>query len=561
MSKLNFNNLFFISLSFYLLISIVLRLIILIEYPLFSIQPDSYSYFWEADKMLKSELPQFDTRSPFFPIFIYLCLKLKTSLSFLFFVQSTITVLSGLFLSFFIGTYLGKKLLSMFVIFLITLYINSPVVINHDFSLLSESLYTSLLILSFTLMGFTLFKLKKTNMLFTSFFFAFVVFIKPAGYFMIVIYLFLIIIFFIKLDKKISILFFILPFFFSLMSLCTYNYKTYGGFNLSTADARELTLVNNLFWENSDEYPIFINEAIDDVKIFNLERVGTENYNTLYNSWNVFKLMPLYLFGHNYFAETKIKNNTNNINEARIWLLKINLDTIKREPLLYFKHYYTMMIAYYGSNLYIIDFFSDLNHRIRNLFIDKVHENNSQMNEMYFEMVDYSIDQFNSFKIVYGEKKLQESVIQNKIIEGISDDREKVLNRDEKNFTDYTIIYEKNVYWYYIKIISKLGYKFLNNYIMVFLFYITFLVVLYRSFNSFKTTRQISNYNIFFIIIFLSNFGASSIVSLSEWSQPRYSYPLHWQYYISLLFLRNEIKNIGIKFQKLMYKKNLSSFI
>ena len=340
-----------------------------------------------------------------------------------------------------------------------------------------------------------------------------------------------------------------------------YNYKTYGGFNLSTADARELTLVNSLFWENSDEYPIFINEAIDDVKIFNLERVGTENYNTLYNSWNVFKLMPLYLFGHNYFAETQIKNKTNNINDARRWLLKINLDTIKREPLLYFKHYYTMMIAYYGSNLYIIDFFADFNHRIRNLFIDKVYENNLQMNEMYLEMVHYEIDQFNSFKIVYGEKKLQESVIQNKIIEGISDNREKVLNRDNKNFTDYTIVYEENIYWYYIKIISKLGYKFLNNYIMVFLFYITFLVVLIRSFNNFTTTRNISNYNIFFIIIFLSNFGASSIVSLSEWSQPRYSYPLHWQYYISLLFLKDEIKNIVIKIQKLIYKYNFSNFI
>ena len=31
--------------------------------------------------------------------------------------------------------------------------------------------------------------------------------------------------------------------------------------------------------------------------------------------------MPLYLFGHNYFAETQIKNNTENINDARKWLL------------------------------------------------------------------------------------------------------------------------------------------------------------------------------------------------------------------------------------------------
>ena len=561
MSKLNFNNFFFISLFGYVLVSIILRLIILSEYPLFSIQPDSYSYFMEAKKMLNSELPQFDTRSPFLPIFIYLCLKLKASISFLFFIQSTITVLSGLFLSYFIGTYLGKRLLSLFVIFLITLYINSPVVINHDFSLLSESLYTSLLILSFTLMGFTIFNLKKTSMLVTSFVFAFVVLIKPAGYFMIVIYLFLIIVLFLKLDKKILILFFVLPFLTTLIGLCTYNFKTYGGFNLSTADARELTLVNSLFWEKSDEYPNFINDAIDTVKDYNLKKVGSENYNTLYNSWNVFELMPLYLFGHNYFAETQIKNNTENINDARKWLLRINFDTIKRDPILYFKHYYTMMIAYYGSNLYIIDFFADLNHRVRNQFIDRVYEDNEQYKEMYMEMIHYEIKQFNSIDIIYGERQLKETVIQNDLIKNVANNREKVLNRDDINFTDYKIIYKKNIFWYYIKIISKIGYKFLNTYFMVLIFGITFIVVLYRSLNSFKVSSTISNYDIFFILIFLSNLGASSIVSLSEWSQPRYSYPLHWQYYISLLFLRNEIKAVCIKIQKFLYNTNFSNII
>ena len=153
--------------------------------------------------------------------------------------------------------------------------------------------------------------------------------------------------------------------------------------------------------------------------------------------------MPLYLFGHNYFAETQIKNNTENINDARKWLLRINFDTIKRDPILYFKHYYTMMIAYYGSNLYIIDFFADLNHRVRNQFIDRVYEDNEQYKEMYMEMIHYEIKQFNSIDIIYGERQLKETVIQNDLIKNVANNREKVLNRDDINFTDYKIIYKK----------------------------------------------------------------------------------------------------------------------
>ena len=194
-----------------------------------------------------------------------------------------------------------------------------------------------------------------------------------------------------------------------------------------------------------------------------------------------------------------------------------------------------MMIAYYGSNLYIIDFFADLNHRVRNQFIDRVYEDNEQYKEMYMEMIHYEIKQFNSIDIIYGERQLKETVIQNDLIKNVANNREKVLNRDDINFTDYKIIYKKNIFWYYIKIISKIGYKFLNTYFMVLIFGITFIVVLYRSLNSFKVSRTISNYDIFFILIFLSNLGASSIVSLSEWSQPRYSYPLLAILYLSFI--------------------------
>lgn len=511
----------------YAALFILSRLWFYLDYPIPGIYPDSASYYEPTQKILNSEFPKFNYRTPGYPVFLSIIFSLKDNLLFLIFIQSIMAFISSVFLLLTITTY--NKKMSLPTLFFLVMYFSDMQTLTHETSMLAESLYTSLLILSYTfIIRYLLLKQSSLNIILASFISGLVIITKPAGYFMILI-IFAVTLFVFLKKKQLSILIAgIFPLIFVLSLQSGLNYWSTGTISPGNQDVIEINLVTNPFWETSRQYPENINKAIKKVNDDTLDRFGEKNLYILNNSWNFFDLYPIYLKSHYYGPHTHIAEYTDGWggDNWRFWLKKIAIDTVADNPEKFLKRYIVMLSASYFSSSITGSAMGDIVNNVRSYYIDK----------------NFSAEKGNKLNTEMAKEFANPPPLPKWIsIESNSDDLAKINEGQVK--------FERSFFLNVYEIIVN---TFNRSLIWLLLSVINFIILIYTIVNLFR--RNLVNNQIYIaFLLSLGTFLSASIVSLVEFSQPRYTYPMEWTYGISLvfasqIFVKTTLKNISKDF-------------
>lgn len=500
---------FYLSAGIFVLFFVIHRLWFFVDFPIPAIHPDSGSYFAVAESIGAGDLPRFGDRSPLVPLLMKFVYSISDRVMAMVVTQTLLSFISGLLMIFAVHCLLQP--LSPWAALMMAGYISSFNGLEYDTAILSESIYTSCLVFAFAflLLGFG--SNKKIAFFGASTFFALVILTKPAGYYLLVSYV-LILVF--LLWNKYShglIISFSFPMLAILLTLCIYNYYTLGMFTLSSSDATELTLITNLYWETDPVYPPDINAAIENVQTSTRERISSQDLDILYNGWDMKELYRIYLYGHYYGPQTEIANMTGGWGtpEWRIWLLRLSKDAILKHPDYYFKHLVVMMDAYFAGVGQEHEFSAYIKNRVMTLYINK----------------HFSAAKENPFMVRLAKEFADADPPPTVRITDYD------INTD-MNLDDRVLLVRTPAWRLYY-----LGYLFRKVIFARLIWRLVYLVSGLAS--AWQLLRHRGRHQGAFIlfIMTISVLGAGLIVSLAEYSQPRYSYPMEWVYYLSLILL------------------------
>ncbi len=520
----------------YFFVFVTLRIWFYTDIPVVGVHPDSGSYFapvvelsaffsnLQQFNLRDLDWPSFKLRSPGYPIFLFIAYTIYDSHLFAVFLQMFVALSSGLILLRIISNY--SKSTSLVLSILLSLHFSKNQSILYETSILTESLYSSLILLFFgCLFGAIVFGTKK-YLIFISLVTAALVLTKPGS----VNYLFVIILLSILLaytkQNKLIVVQILLPFTIVMIALGFYNKIDYGNFSNTNSGSQEISLVTNLIWQTDVDYPDDINQAIVESQKLIHQRISVEQLQVLNKSWDYSEIFPLYLAGHFYGPASEIAKVTDGYGnpEWNRWVSKISSDSIKKNPVYFLKHYLVMMRYnfrlpdIYDSNILI----SDLLNRVRVYSFDK-----------HFSTQRTDIDSgTKDFMIKLGKEYSNPNYLPGKI-STLPETREVLIGGQTKFldvYNNYSLIFEKPlnmVLWIYIALIS------------------VFLVLL-----RFVFQGMINKLGVFVVFSSLVVFSNYSIVALAEYSIPRYTYPYEFLYIlIPVVFVKSYLDEINYEIQ------------
>ncbi len=493
---------------------VISRLWIFLDFPLVAIHPDSGSYYALAEQIGSGVLPQFSMRPPMYPLLMKITFSFLDRAIALAAVQCFLSFASGLCMVY--ATHRLQRRLSVLAALAMAGYFYSVTALEQDTAFLAESLYTSCLMFSFAflLLGFS----KEGNLIHfsvSSVAMVCAILTRPQGMFLYVTYL-MVLVFMLwnKYARRLWIAF-LLPMPFLLLVFNLYNYFTLDSFATSVWGEANLAVGTFTFWEKDNRYPPEINATIDSIQKIIQERFNITGVSrdVLLGSWSPQELSPIFVQGFNGPALDRAMNmgGKSYNNENRYWIRTVAFDSITKHPDIYTKFVYTMLWLYYhgissGSDF---DFRAYLINRASVMYVDKL----------------FSRERENAFMVRLG-KEFADGTPPTAIT--IADD-----DPVSKAPLNERILLAATPAWraYYVLHLVRRT-IFANS-----LWSIAFFIVLILS--TLELLRSKGRHWGAFVLFILtvSAFGASLVISLVEYSQPRYSYPMEWVYYLSVVLL------------------------
>jgi len=470
-----------------------------LDYPILAVHPDSGSYYAPGELINSGIWPNFGNRPFFYPIFLFLVFKIQNSLVALAIAQSLFSLLASLILLSSIYR-INKNFLipSAITIFVATASVTA---LEHDTAMLSESVYTSLIMLSFAYVIRSILNHSLLNLVLMALFSSFAFFTRPQGIFLVAINVLVLIYLLLKIRSfKIAVAI-LAPILIIFGGASLYNAKTVQVASPTTWGEANLAVATMLYWEQDAKYPAGTNRKIGEIRNIIDSRhketqVDVENLDT---SWNLSQLAPIYVNSFNGSAlDIAMSLAGNYENESRKWIRTIAFDSIKKNPKYYSKFLFTMLSLYYiPSNEFVIDAY--LKQRISTFYVEK-----------YFS-------KSRGIEILTSMGKNQ--------ADSTPPISSRILDYDAKSQIDlnYRIQLEPTPLLMVNHAIVKLLLEKWPKDLLLILFFFTPLSLL--------LTYRRSGFNQLFIIklvLFSGVFMASLVVSAVEYSQPRYSYPMQW---------------------------------
>ncbi len=344
---------YLLMLSFALLsiVFCITRLPFFLYYPIPFFAPDSATYFIPVYQIIHGQWPVFALRTPGYPIFSALILILTNRIFYLILAQTVLLFLSAALLTW--SVYRYKRYLAFPAALGMAAFLASPFCIGSDFSPLTESIYSSTLIfiVSFLILAI---KTKRPLWLFLcSAMLGASVFVRPSALYLVVIYLLIIIHMAAKRYTVKRFIAFISPYPIVLLSLLMYNYFTIGVFSFTNMAEFQSYYITAPYWTPDEDLPENANEIITKFR----EDMPSEHKKILYDSWNIFKLYPLFLTYILDSSQGKIPHDKGFSNLDGELYGKIGKTAIKKNPVMYIKFITTMFFYhfaffYYGDETY-----------------------------------------------------------------------------------------------------------------------------------------------------------------------------------------------------------------
>ncbi|KJU87271.1 membrane protein [Candidatus Magnetobacterium bavaricum] len=335
---------------------LVTRLPFYLYYPMVTLTPDSWTYSRPAFNILEGVLPQFDHRTPGYPLFIALVFKLFTGTNLSLVMAQTLLCL-GAMLSFVYVTYkyLGIRT-ALYAALALTAASNTITFVWSETTYMTESLYISFLIISLTCLIRALYSKNALCWVVTSLAMGYTVWIRPSGLFLI-LPMSLITAYIIKNPYPGRMwLAFVTPFALMMLSLATYNLYTIGSFTLSPFGANNIFAVTMPFMETSKTLPPRVSKAFtDSVQL----RVPPNVRDIINNSWDIKELHDAFfaVYPQNLAVTLELKNIlppppgvATPLMGLYPYMNDIARTSIKAHPLLYAK-FVGVMFLYYFLNV------------------------------------------------------------------------------------------------------------------------------------------------------------------------------------------------------------------
>jgi hypothetical protein len=505
---------FYLAAGIFALPFLISRLWIYLDYPLAGIHPDSGSYFAIAEQIGSGVWPKFWMRPPLYPLLMKLVFSICDRAMALAAVQTVLSFISGLCMVY--AVHRLRKSLAIPAALAMAGYFYSVTAVEQDTSLLSESPYTSCLILSFAflLVGLSVGG-KRLSFALSSAAMAAAIMTRPQGSFLLVTYG--LVVGFMLWNRYAGglTIAFIVPLPALLLSLMAYNYFTADSFATTNWGEANLAVGTFTFWEGDPRYPLEVNATIENIQRiidqrFNLEKLDRR---LLYTSWNPEALAFIFRQGFNAAALDRAMMLGGAFYDSRNrgWIRTIAIDSIKKHPVIYVKFVFTMLCLYYhsvwsGSDF---DFRAYLMNRAWLFYVDKHfarQKGNGLMVRLGKEFADGAPPKTVTI-FDYGEG----------VARPISE--EVMLAATPSWRAYYALLRVRRAIFANI------------------LWSVVFLAMFVLSTVGLVKSRGRERGRFILFILTVSVVGASMVVSLVELSQPRYSYPMEWVYYLSVVLL------------------------
>lgn len=375
------NNPFF-GVMFFITIFLIRRLPFLINFSTPFVGRDTAGYFMKSELLVENVFISFGIYPPGFPVFIKLVQLFTLNPYWIIFSQIIITLSVSLFLIKLFYKYYQN--VAFILTLLLSLYLTDSLSLLNDFSLLTDSLYMSSLLLVFGGVILVFKRGKDIDYCFLSTILFLPAIFRSNGIYIYFIFFLILFFFLIKKESFKKYLFFILPFLLLNFSWSAYNWKTENIFFPSNPE-RIMGRITNIdepdkFNPKKNSEPKFIKHRIKLIKeyigspIQNREDVysyyAINNYERLYLNRNQYfsfsekekVIFPVLLNVYNEPSEKHSNYYKKLKNEETDFVMKINN--------VYNYFYNIFMINYLWVFLFLISFFMAIYLIIKNKFKD-----------------------------------------------------------------------------------------------------------------------------------------------------------------------------------------------
>jgi len=203
---------------------LISRLPYFLYFPIVGFNPDTAVYFTAIEGLTYGELPKFGVVPPLYPLFLWLVGLFSNNLITVVYVQTIISFISALFFLIVVYKYFPKLSIPFSIGF--SVFFMSSHSIVFDSTLLTESIYASILINICTLLIWAIFSNKKFVWILLSICLSLPLFVRPTG-FVSIPFIFIICFYFYFTNKK-KVLYFnlIFPFVVIILLSSLYTYIT-----------------------------------------------------------------------------------------------------------------------------------------------------------------------------------------------------------------------------------------------------------------------------------------------------------------------------------------------
>ena len=328
---------------------------------------DSRSYLDLAREFGSGKWPQLLWRTPGYPLFILLVTTFNDRWLAIVLVQNILTFLSSLALVY--SVYRLRRPLAFAAAIAMCGFLGSSHVLFYDISILSESLYTSLicLLLAGLFLGFAL--NRATFFGLASFAMGWAILVRPAAGYFVVIYALIIAYLLWSHCRPALTAAFVAPFPILILSLCTYNYATVGKFTATGFAEANLAGATLLFWEPDPRLPPEVNKALEGLPQA-YHRIGlTDGELALErSSWAVGPLFELYAKAYNRLVwssgfGTGWRLSGLDYMHNRTLVRDAAVVAIRRHPNLYAKFVWVNLVEFFGDIGYKYDLNASIAYR------------------------------------------------------------------------------------------------------------------------------------------------------------------------------------------------------
>ena len=344
---------------------IIARLPFFLHFRLVDINADYWSYFDIVQQARQGRWPRFPIRTPGYPLFLAAVLSISRTAMAVAIAQCAVTLAAALgTLACFVRV---DRRLAFPAAFALVGFISSVHSVDFDTTLMTESLYCSLLILSLGTLTLAILRGGAWASAGASLAMAGCMLTRPAGFFFFGVYGLVLGWLFHQRRPRRHVIAYLLPVPIIFLALCTYNLLVIGAFSISPFGNHSLLGVVATFIEEDPAAPAGVNEAVREIR----DSVAPEDRAVVFTSRDIDEL---YVAFYRYYGPA-MYTHTSKIQGDYVELTRIYGRlawlSIRRHPDLYLKFAAVNFYKFYQVAFNSPDFYGYLGSRYDRLYVQR----------------------------------------------------------------------------------------------------------------------------------------------------------------------------------------------